>query len=190
MKTIYLNNSGNTKIVLDNDLLDKVKRAKDRVYDLSLEEDWAPSLEIELAEGSSIKISASYFERMGQQQQVISLLAGVIPSSLVSAIVGHYGYEGWETSLHRDVLDIPDLYFDHMFIVYLRDSSKEWKCIDPEHIKTALAYLYRSVHQEIKYGYRNKTKMNKLAALIKKVYRGQSSLDTLMRSINRSKYRI
>lgn len=175
-----------TKIILDDTLLGLVRTAKQRVYELALEEDWLPSLEIGLPEGGSIQVSANNFERMGQGQQVIAILSGNAYDG-ITAMIGDYGYEGWETALHRDVLEVPDLYFDRMFVVYLKDSSLQWKCIEPEHRKTALACLYRYLHHDIKWGYRNSDKLKKMAEQVKKVYKGQASYDTLMRSIDRTK---
>ena len=194
MKTLYLDHHGPLKVILDDPFLSKIQRAKDRVYQISLEEDWNPSLEIDLklydenhhVGNSAIKVETNGFNRLGQGQQVIGILSGQISDQYVTATIGHYCYEGWDTFCFRDVLDIPDLYFDSKFIFGLVEGYNNWDIIEGHHLKTALAKVYKYLANYAMVGYHDiwNRDLNKLAQLTKQVYRNQANLVDLQQAIS------
>ena len=167
MKELYLKDCNQArKLVISDETTELLQEAQDRVVSLGMERKWRPSLEIDLErsdlasggfqhEPLIVRVSWSNGESDNIHSFLMKRMLGREDRGWIKTDLGHYCFEGWETSIdHQDLTALPHLWFSEKFIqaivnpTYFSDSEDErvhaWNILEKEHLKQINPLLYKT----------------------------------------------
>ena len=138
MKTVYTDKRG--KVVINDETLSLVEEAAQKVYQGSVEGGWRESIEIDIPNTRYesedwypghptgqliIRVAWDSGLEDNVHTQLSRVLSGEGPRGFVHVDLGEYMEEGWESFIdHKDLRELPDVYFTEMFIHYIIEPSE------------------------------------------------------------------
>jgi len=166
MKTIYSSITGKVKI--SDEVLSLVDRAARRVYEISKEDKWVPSIEITLKKGKTgswhpghptgdliIRVDIDSWTDDNVHMQMQRALRGKLPANGVRADLGDYGYEGWQSAIEcNDLRELPDPYFEDRYVHRLLNlfpplAKERYKEIEKQHWNHLARLIYNAASQDL-----------------------------------------
>lgn len=208
MKIIY---SETSKYVLDEKILEKADKAVEKVREIMAEEDWTPSIEIDVPYTRYI---SALDQRQGMYptgqimiivkpsrdtddscaENIFRRLLGKDKYGEIKVDVGEYGPEGWRSIIdHEDLRDISDYYFTMMFVDHIIEPvNKRWipnvNEVESEHWQELAERIYSQTKanlEEYDYPGNLRKRTEELCSLSEGVIHRRCSVDEIVERILR-----
>lgn len=167
MQTIYTSHDFKPIVLeLDDELQDKIAKAKEKVLEIALEGIGRPTIELDLpiktGNDNELHGEKPFSVRVGWDDGIsdnvhtrILRVLGEPAQGHVAADLGHYCYEGWDSAVfNQDLEAIPDVWFSPLFTSLITDSdewisSTVWSFVKEGHRDAFLFALSRDTDREV-----------------------------------------